>query len=57
MATPDSSPSSETSSIRERVGRWLDSTPVQVTIVALILVARRAEVPAALMAPYRRGER
>ena len=38
MATPDSSPSAETSSIRERVGRWLDSTPVQATIVALILV-------------------
>ena len=32
-------------------------TPYVLSIVALILVARRAEVPAALMAPYRRGER
>lgn len=31
--------------------------PYVLSIVALILVARRAEVPAALMAPYRRGER
>jgi simple sugar transport system permease protein len=27
------------------------------SILALVLVARRAQVPAALMAPYRRGER
>ncbi len=31
--------------------------PYVLSIVALILVARRAEVPEALMAPYRRGER
>lgn len=31
--------------------------PYVLSILALILVARRAEVPAALMAPYRRGER
>lgn len=31
--------------------------PYLLSIVALILVARRANVPAALMAPYRRGER
>lgn len=31
--------------------------PYVLSIVALILVARRAEVPAALMTPYRRGER
>ncbi|WP_416349429.1 ABC transporter permease [Pararhodobacter sp.] len=31
--------------------------PYVLSIVALILVARRAEVPAALMIPYRRGER
>ncbi len=31
--------------------------PYVLSIVALILVARRAEVPAALMVPYRRGER
>ncbi len=31
--------------------------PYVLSIIALILVARRAEVPAALMAPYRRGER
>ncbi|MCV3270693.1 ABC transporter permease [Roseobacter sinensis] len=31
--------------------------PYILSIVALILVARRAEVPAALMTPYRRGER
>ncbi|MEM9813412.1 MAG: ABC transporter permease [Pseudomonadota bacterium] len=31
--------------------------PYLLSILALILVARRAEVPAALMAPYRRGER
>jgi len=31
--------------------------PYVLSIVALILVARRAQVPAALMAPYRRGER
>lgn len=31
--------------------------PYVLSIVALILVARRAEVPAALMMPYRRGER
>jgi len=31
--------------------------PYVLSIVALVLVARRAEVPAALMAPYRRGER
>ena len=31
--------------------------PYVLSILALILVARRAEVPAALMTPYRRGER
>lgn len=31
--------------------------PYILSIVALILVARRAQVPEALMAPYRRGER
>lgn len=31
--------------------------PYVLSIAALILVARRAEVPEALMAPYRRGER
>jgi len=31
--------------------------PYLLSIVALILVARRAQVPAALMTPYRRGER
>ena len=31
--------------------------PYILSIVALILVARRAQVPAALMTPYRRGER
>ena len=31
--------------------------PYVLSIVALILVARRAEVPEALMTPYRRGER
>ncbi|MCY3879962.1 MAG: ABC transporter permease [Rhodobacteraceae bacterium] len=31
--------------------------PYLLSIVALILVARRAQVPAALMIPYRRGER
>ena len=31
--------------------------PYVLSIIALLLVARRAEVPAALMAPYRRGER
>lgn len=31
--------------------------PYVLSIVALVLVARRAEVPEALMAPYRRGER
>lgn len=31
--------------------------PYVLSILALVLVARRAEVPAALMAPYRRGER
>ena len=31
--------------------------PYLLSIVALILVARRANVPAALMTPYRRGER
>lgn len=31
--------------------------PYVLSILALILVARRAEVPEALMAPYRRGER
>lgn len=31
--------------------------PYVLSIVALILVSRRAEVPGALMAPYRRGER
>ena len=31
--------------------------PYVLSIVALVLVARRAEVPAALMVPYRRGER
>ncbi len=31
--------------------------PYLLSILALILVARRAEVPEALMAPYRRGER
>jgi len=31
--------------------------PYVLSIVALILVSRRAEVPEALMAPYRRGER
>jgi simple sugar transport system permease protein len=31
--------------------------PYVLSILALILVARRAEVPAALMLPYRRGER
>ncbi|MEM0936930.1 MAG: ABC transporter permease [Pseudomonadota bacterium] len=31
--------------------------PYLLSILALILVARRAEVPAALMTPYRRGER
>ena len=31
--------------------------PYLLSIIALILVARRAEVPAALMTPYRRGER
>lgn len=31
--------------------------PYVLSIVALILVARRAQVPEALMAPYRRGER
>jgi simple sugar transport system permease protein len=31
--------------------------PCVLSIVALIRVARRAEVPEALMAPYRRGER
>ena len=32
-------------------------TPYVLSIVALILVARRAQVPAGLMVPYRRGER
>ena len=32
-------------------------TPYVLSIAALILVSRRAEVPEALMAPYRRGER
>lgn len=31
--------------------------PYVLSILALVLVARRAEVPEALMAPYRRGER
>ncbi|MGB5864954.1 MAG: ABC transporter permease [Sulfitobacter sp.] len=31
--------------------------PYVLSILALVLVARRAEVPQALMAPYRRGER
>lgn len=31
--------------------------PYLLSILALVLVARRAEVPAALMAPWRRGER
>jgi ABC-type uncharacterized transport system permease subunit len=31
--------------------------PYVLSIVALILVARRAQVPEALMTPYRRGER
>jgi simple sugar transport system permease protein len=31
--------------------------PYALSIVALVLVARRAEVPEALMTPYRRGER
>ncbi|MGP1356430.1 ABC transporter permease [Roseicyclus sp.] len=31
--------------------------PYLLSILALVLVARRAEVPEALMAPYRRGER
>ncbi|TNJ48396.1 ABC transporter permease [Phaeobacter sp. B1627] len=31
--------------------------PYVLSIVALVLVARRAQVPAALMTPYRRGER
>ncbi|MEM6585109.1 MAG: ABC transporter permease [Pseudomonadota bacterium] len=31
--------------------------PYVLSIVALVLVARRAQVPEALMAPYRRGER
>ncbi|MEM0946095.1 MAG: ABC transporter permease [Pseudomonadota bacterium] len=31
--------------------------PYVLSILALVLVARRAEVPAALMIPYRRGER
>jgi len=31
--------------------------PYVLSIVALILVARRARVPEALMQPYRRGER
>jgi simple sugar transport system permease protein len=31
--------------------------PYVLSILALILVARRARVPEALMAPYRRGER
>ena len=31
--------------------------PYVLSILALILVARRAEVPASLMVPYRRGER
>jgi simple sugar transport system permease protein len=31
--------------------------PYVLSILALVLVARRAQVPAALMAPYRRGER
>jgi ABC-type uncharacterized transport system permease subunit len=31
--------------------------PYILSIVALILVARRAQVPEALMTPYRRGER
>ena len=31
--------------------------PYVLSILALVLVARRAEVPAALMVPYRRGER
>ena len=31
--------------------------PYVLSIVALIVVARRAQVPAALMVPYRRGER
>ena len=31
--------------------------PYVLSILALILVSRRAKVPEALMAPYRRGER
>ena len=31
--------------------------PYLLSILALVLVARRARVPEALMAPYRRGER
>jgi general nucleoside transport system permease protein len=31
--------------------------PYLISILALLLVARRARVPQALMAPYRRGER
>ena len=31
--------------------------PFVLSIVALVLVARRARVPEALMQPYRRGER
>jgi simple sugar transport system permease protein len=31
--------------------------PYALSILALVLVARRAQVPEALMMPYRRGER
>ncbi|MEJ6395857.1 ABC transporter permease [Gymnodinialimonas sp. 2305UL16-5] len=48
-----------------RLQTTLDAVPYQLflmapyvlSILALILVARRAEVPAALMSPFRRGER